>query len=105
MAKLQLHHYIFTAVLAAAFPLCGYGRTSEVPVMAAAVTDTSVTPQQTPKPSSVEKTTETKQEVKVPDIIKEVPKSRRKVKPIAVPAPIPVKPLKVIKPKVIKIGI
>lgn len=44
---------------------------------------------------------ETQQEVKVPDI-KEVPKSRRQVKPLPIPAPIPVKPIKIIKPKLIR---
>lgn len=48
------------------------------------------------------KPVEKRQDVKPPDIIKEVPKSRRKIKPIAVPAPLPVKPIKIIKPKIIK---
>lgn len=39
---------------------------------------------------------------KVPDIIKEVPKTRRQLKPAPIPTPIPVKPIKVIKPKVLK---
>lgn len=40
-----------------------------------------------------------------PDIIKVVPKSRKQTKPIAIPN-VPVKPIKIIKPKVIKrIGI
>ncbi|AWO02054.1 hypothetical protein DLD77_10280 [Chitinophaga alhagiae] len=53
-----------------------------------------------PKPAKpVEKPQD---DVKPPDIIKEVPKSRRKLKPIAVPAPLPVKPIKIIRPKVIK---
>ncbi len=45
------------------------------------------------------------QEVKtapLPDIIKEVPKSRRKIKPIAVPAPMPVKPVRIIRPGAIR---
>jgi hypothetical protein len=40
--------------------------------------------------------------VPLPDIIKEVPKSRRKIKPIAVPAPMPVKPIRIIRPGVIR---
>ena len=45
---------------------------------------------------------EVQEEVKAPEIIKEVPKSRRQIKPVPVPTPIPVKPIKVIKPKVIR---
>lgn len=40
--------------------------------------------------------------VPVPEVIKEVPKSKRKIKPIAVPAKLPVKPIKVIRPGVIR---
>ncbi|MCK7553664.1 hypothetical protein MKQ70_01065 [Chitinophaga sedimenti] len=102
MVKLSPHLLIFAASLCAA-PLCGYGNTPPPHAALVPAADTSVTPQQQPaKPAPA--TTETPV-VKVPDIIKEVPKSRRKIKPIAVPAPIPVKPLKVIKPKVIKVGI
>lgn len=45
---------------------------------------------------------EVQEEVKAPEMIKEVPKSRKQIKPVPVPAPIPVKPIKVIKPKVIR---
>lgn len=38
-------------------------------------------------------------------IIKEVPKSRRVIKPIAVPTPLPVKPIRIIKPKIITRGL
>ncbi|MBV8252098.1 MAG: hypothetical protein JO154_05775 [Chitinophaga sp.] len=38
-------------------------------------------------------------------IIKEVPKSRRVVKPIAVPTPLPVKPIRIIKPNIITRGL
>lgn len=38
----------------------------------------------------------------LPEVIKEVPKSRRKIKPIAVPAQLPVKPIKIIRPGVIR---
>ncbi len=38
----------------------------------------------------------------IPDVIKEVPKSRRVIKPVAIPAPLPVKPIRIIKPKIIK---
>jgi hypothetical protein len=48
-----------------------------------------------------EKPGEAEKEVKLPDI-KEVPKSRRQVRPLPVPAPIPIKPIKVIKPKIIR---
>lgn len=41
-------------------------------------------------------------DVKKLDVIKEVPKSRRKMKPIAVPAPVPIKPIRIIKPKIIR---
>lgn len=51
---------------------------------------------------SAEKPNEKPGDIKPPDIIKEVPKSRRKIKPIAVPAPLPVKPIKIIKPKIIR---
>lgn len=63
-----------------------------------AVTDT--VPDTRKPPQKKEKGKETAK--KKPDIIKEVPKTRRQMKPIPVPAPIPVKPIKVIKPKVIK---
>ncbi|MBO9154465.1 hypothetical protein ACFOTA_19790 [Chitinophaga sp. GCM10012297] len=33
--------------------------------------------------------------------IKEVPKSRRMIKPMAVPSPLPIKPVRIIKPKII----
>jgi len=36
------------------------------------------------------------------DLIKEVPKSRKQVKPIAVPVAVSIKPVQVIKPKIIK---
>jgi hypothetical protein len=41
----------------------------------------------------------------VPDqtqVIKEVPKSRKQAKPVAIPAVKPIKPLPIIKPKIIK---
>ncbi|UYQ94107.1 hypothetical protein MKQ68_03250 [Chitinophaga horti] len=102
MVKLTLPHFIFAASLFA-LPLCSHGETGGLHAGMPAAADTSVTPQQPPKPAT--KNSETIPEVKVPDIIKEVPKSKRKLKPIAVPTPVPVKPLKVIKPKVIKVGI
>ena len=48
-----------------------------------------------------EETTPVPAEVKPVSKIKEVPKSRRQVKPVAVPA-IPVTPIKIIKPKIIR---
>lgn len=45
---------------------------------------------------------ETQQGTTIPEIIKEVPKSRRQVKPLPIPGPIPVKPIRVIKPKLIR---
>lgn len=35
-------------------------------------------------------------------VIKEVPKSRKQIKPVAIPAVKPIKPLPIIKPKIIK---
>lgn len=85
--KQILTYLVFIIVLSIAKPVAGFARgvppvTDTVPVQA--------------KPGDVQ------EEVKTPDIIKEVPKSRRQIKPVAVPAPIPVKPIKVIKPKVIR---
>ncbi|NLR57027.1 hypothetical protein HGH93_02875 [Chitinophaga polysaccharea] len=34
-------------------------------------------------------------------VIKEVPKTRRMVKPMALPSPLPVQPIKIIKPKIV----
>ncbi|MGN6511631.1 MAG: hypothetical protein ACTHLD_19355 [Chitinophaga sp.] len=42
-----------------------------------------------------------KEEKKIPDI-KKVPKSRRQVKPLPIPVPVRIKPIKIIKPKVLK---
>ncbi len=39
---------------------------------------------------------------KMPDIIKEVPKARRQIKPVAIPSVIPLKPIKIIKPQIIR---
>lgn len=50
----------------------------------------------------VKKPTEELPDVKKLDVIKEVPKSRRKMKPIAVPAPVPIQPIRIIKPKIIR---
>ncbi|WP_326991891.1 hypothetical protein [Chitinophaga sp. 212800010-3] len=41
-----------------------------------------------------------KPDVQLPEI-KEVPKSRRLIKPMAIPSPLPIKPIKVIKPRII----
>ena len=54
------------------------------------------------EPPDVKKPLEELPEVKKLDVIKEVPKSRRKMKPIAVPAPVPIKPIRIIKPKIIR---
>lgn len=97
--------YPLAFVIALAFikPVAGFARETgkekeallpDGPVMPAMTTDT-VPPQ--PKPEDVQKN-----EKKIPDIIKEVPKSRRQVKPLPIPAPIKVKPIRIIKPKVIK---
>lgn len=59
------------------------------------------------KPVETE-TVEQKQEQPLEPVIKEVPRSKKQVKPIAVPpAVLPVKPPKVIKPKIVikKIGV
>lgn len=87
MKQFLTYQILLIIVLAIAKPVAGAAR--GVPF----ITDTI--PAQA-KPGEVQ------EEVKVPEIIKEVPKSRRQVKPLPVPAPIPVKPIKVIKPKVIK---
>lgn len=55
-----------------------------------------------PEQPDVKKVVEQPLDVKKLDVIKEVPKSRRKLKPIAIPAPVPVKPIKIIKPKIIR---
>lgn len=36
-----------------------------------------------------------------PNLIKEIPKARRQVKPVALPKMVPVKPVKIIKPKIV----
>lgn len=59
------------------------------------------------KPVETE-TVEPKQELPVEPVIKEVPKAKKQLKPIAVPTVVtPVKPPKIIKPKIVikKIGI
>jgi hypothetical protein len=86
MKQFLTYQLIFIFILAIGKPVAGFTRV-------APLTDTI--PAQT-NPGKVQ------EEVKAPDIIKEVPKSRRQIKPVPVPTPIPVKPIKVIKPKVIR---
>ncbi|MBS0031027.1 hypothetical protein [Chitinophaga hostae] len=52
-----------------------------------------------PAPKPADKPVEKVIDVSLPQI-KEVPKSRRVVKPIAIPSPLPVKPIRIIKPKI-----
>lgn len=54
-----------------------------------------------PPPKKPEETTPAPTEEKPVSKIKEVPKSRRQVKPVAVPV-VPVPPVKIIKPKIIR---
>ncbi|WP_212005696.1 hypothetical protein [Chitinophaga sp. HK235] len=61
----------------------------------------SVPPAHSPADKPVEKPVNPSvPEVKLPEI-KEVPKSRRGVKPMAIPSPLPVQPIRIIKPKII----
>ena len=57
------------------------------------VTDTVPSPA---KPGETQK-----EEKKIPDI-KKVPKSRRQMKPLPIPVPVRIKPIKIITPKVLK---
>ncbi|WP_074242123.1 hypothetical protein [Chitinophaga niabensis] len=91
---LKILAIFFTLVLMK--PLAGFARehvsTDTVPALKKPVTEQP----------DVKKPLEELPDVKKLDVIKEVPKSRRKMKPIAVPAPIPVKPIRIIKPKIIR---
>jgi hypothetical protein len=64
----------------------------------APVADT-LQPVKTATGKPAEKPTATLQE-HLPEI-KEVPKSRRLIKPMAVPSPLPIKPIRIIKPKIV----
>ncbi|WP_343304277.1 hypothetical protein AAHN97_22135 [Chitinophaga niabensis] len=91
---LKLLAIFFTLVLVK--PLAGLARehvpTDTVPAVKKPVTE----------PPDVKKPLEELPDVKKLDLIKEVPKSRRKMKPIAVPAPVPIQPIRIIKPKIIR---
>ncbi|MFD2890288.1 hypothetical protein [Chitinophaga cymbidii] len=95
MGRVFLYQAALICLLFMVRPLRGLGNSDVRPV---AVTDTVPA---APKPAEKGKEKETVKKQK-PDILKEVPKTRRKLKPIPIPTPIPVKPIKVIKPKVIK---
>jgi len=96
MAKLLIYQLFIFFVLLIVKPATGFARegmpSDTVPVVK----------KSGPEQPDVKKVTEQPLDTKPLDIIKEVPKSRRKLKPIAVPAPIPVKPIKIIKPKIIR---
>ncbi|NLR66812.1 hypothetical protein HGH92_21060 [Chitinophaga varians] len=78
----------------------GYGHVSTADHMDP-LTD-SIPPARTPADKPVEKPADASvlPEVKLPEI-KEVPKSRRGIKPMAIPSPLPVQPIRIIKPKII----
>ncbi|QJB32656.1 hypothetical protein HF324_15070 [Chitinophaga oryzae] len=78
----------------------GYGYVSTANHMGASAD--SVPPAHMPADKPVEKpvTPSVVPEVKLPEI-KEVPKSRRGIKPMAIPSPLPVQPIRIIKPKII----
>lgn len=88
MGRFFIYQAAIIFLLMMARPLRGLGNGD---IRLVAVSDTVPN---TPKPPEKQKETAKK----VPDIIKEVPKTRRQLKPV----PIPVKPIKVIKPKVLK---
>lgn len=114
MGKLLIYRLSFVLILSIVKPMAGLAReTGEstnpgflvMPSHYPAVADTvrpAEKPVEKPAEKAGEKATDKPQEVKPTDIIKEVPKSRRMAKPIAVPAPIRLKPIKIIKPNVIK---
>ena len=103
MANFLTQRLIFIALLFIIRPLTGLGNDGSSSVnryrklpgiyKIAAISDTipdTKKPEESTPPAEVK-----------PGKIKEVPKSRRQVKPIPVPA-VPVKPLRIIKPKIIK---
>ncbi|WP_291910030.1 hypothetical protein [Chitinophaga sp. CB10] len=101
MKQFLIYQFAFAAILAVARPVAASARAmgNVAGMHCTALPSDTVPP--APKP------TEAPQDGKLPDIIKEVPKSRRQVKPLPIPAPIPVKPIKIIKPVIIrpKVGI
>jgi hypothetical protein len=105
MAKLLIYQLVIFLILVVVRPLPGFARevipSDTIPVNKKPVPEQPDAKKITEQPD-VKKVTEQPLDAKSLDIIKEVPKSRRKLKPIAVPAPIPVKPIKIIKPKIIR---
>ncbi|WP_106527814.1 hypothetical protein [Chitinophaga niastensis] len=84
---------LFTLVVSAMLllkPHVGYGHTPAADTLQ---------PVRTTPEKPVEKPVATLQE-HLPEI-KEVPKSRRMIKPIAVPSPLPIKPIRIIKPTIV----
>ena len=99
MSKAFIQRFIFIMLLIAIRPLAGFSNDGCIKrfhdlsgIYKGAFSDTVP---QTKKPE------ENVPSNAKPDIIKEVPKSRRQVKPVAVPK-VPVKPIKITKPKIIR---
>ena len=100
MTKTLTQRLIFVMMVTAIFPFTSFGNDRcikrfhdlSVPYKIGTVSDT-IPPTIKPEEDAPAKTK--------PDIIKEVPKSRRQVKPVVVPK-VPVKPIKIIKPKIIR---
>jgi hypothetical protein len=106
MAKLLIQRFVFLLLLCFLRPLIsegndgsnGVNRFRHMPGVYSMKMVLDTIPAAIP---DTKKPVETIPETVKPEIIKEVPKSRRQVKPITLPT-IPVKPIKVIKPKIIK---
>lgn len=90
MIKFLLSTLVVVPALLLAKPHAGYGN---IP------TADTLQPVRTTSDKPIEKPVAKLQE-HLPEI-KEVPKSRRLIKPMAVPSPLPIKPIRIIKPKII----
>ncbi|WP_143306621.1 hypothetical protein [Chitinophaga vietnamensis] len=88
MVKLLSSGLMLVLFLALMQPQAGYGRGPGLTLPADSVPPVRTNPAEKPA------------EPLLPEI-KEVPKSRRLIKPMAIPAPLPVKTIKIIKPKII----
>lgn len=90
MIKFLLSTLVVVPALLLAKPHAGYGN---IP------TADTLQPVRTTSEKPIEQPVAKLQE-RLPEI-KEVPKSRRVIKPMAVPPPLPIKPIRIIKPKIL----